>query len=112
MFVLQILIRRRILQKKALRPVVFGQRASLQSLDHVALGVIPKSRPNSGYWNPALEQEEIVSPCLLVNQHYARMPMQYVEIFKGCKNDNFQMKKIDIFFVLLIDFGYTLEPPH
>ena len=58
------MIRRRILQKK-LRPYVSGQRASLQSMDHVALGVIPKSRPNSGYWNPALEEEEIVSvhPC-------------------------------------------------
>ena len=54
------MIRRRILQKK-LRPYVSGQRASLQSMDHVALGVIPKSRPNSGYWNPALEEEEIVS---------------------------------------------------
>ena len=54
------MIRRRILQKK-LRPFVVGQRASLQSMDHVALGVIPKSRPDSGYWNPALEQEEIVS---------------------------------------------------
>ena len=23
------------------------------------------------------------------SNHYANMPMQYVEIFKGCKNDNF-----------------------
>ena len=58
------MIRRRILQKK-LRPYVSGQRASLQSMDHVALGVIPKSRPDSGYWNPALEEEEIVSVILL-----------------------------------------------
>ena len=27
-------------------------------------------------------------------KHYANMPMQYAAIFKGCKNDNFHMKKI------------------
>ena len=40
------------------------------------------------------------------------MPMQYLAIFHGCKNDNFQMKNCDIFliFVQNIDCGYTLEP--
>ena len=35
-------------------------------------------------------------------------------IFHGCKNDNFQMKKCDIFLIFgqNIDRGYTLEPPH
>ncbi|KAL3867101.1 hypothetical protein ACJMK2_044332 [Sinanodonta woodiana] len=33
-------------------------RSSVRSMDSVALGVLPKSRPNSGYWNPALEQNE------------------------------------------------------
>ncbi|XP_053405039.1 uncharacterized protein LOC123522941 [Mercenaria mercenaria] len=52
--ILQVLIHRRVKAKRKQRQFV-GQRASLQSMDHVALGVIPKSRPNSGYWNPALD---------------------------------------------------------
>ena len=42
------------------------------------------------------------------------MPMQYTEIFKVVKNENFQWKCFDIFnmFVQNIDCGYTLEPPH
>ena len=31
--------------------------------------------------------------------HYANMFMHYVEIFKGCKNDNIKMKKNDIFHI-------------
>ena len=47
------------------------------------------------------------------NFHYVNMPMQYTAIFHGCKNDNFQMKNFDIFFLFAqnIDCGYTLEPP-
>ena len=40
--------------------------------------------------------------------------MQYIAIFHGFKNDNFQIK-IAIFFIIFaqnIDYGYTLEPPH
>ena len=39
--------------------------------------------------------------------------MQYTEIFKNVKNDNFQSKKFDIFLIFAqnIDCGYTLEPP-
>ena len=39
--------------------------------------------------------------------------MQYLAIFHGCKNDNFQMKKIDIFpiFAQNIDCGYTNAYP-
>ena len=39
--------------------------------------------------------------------------MQYTEIFKVVKNDNFQWKFLDIFFIFAqnIDCGYTLEPP-
>ena len=39
--------------------------------------------------------------------------MQYTEIFKVVKNENFQKKKIDIFpiFAQNINCGYTLEPP-
>ena len=46
--------------------------------------------------------------------HCVNMPMQYAAIFKGCKNDNFKMKKEDIFLIFAqsIDCGYTLEPPH
>ena len=45
--------------------------------------------------------------------HYANMPEQYTAILHGCKNDNFQMKKCDIFLIFAqnIDRGYTLEPP-
>ena len=41
------------------------------------------------------------------------MPMQYTEIFKVVKNENFQYKIVAIFliFVQNIDCGYTLEPP-
>ena len=46
--------------------------------------------------------------------HYDNTPMQYTAIFHGCKIDNFQMKKCDIFLIFAqnIDCGYTLEPPH
>ena len=42
-------------------------------------------------------------------RHYANMPMQYVALFKGCKNDNFQV----IFLIIFLTFAqrYTLEPP-
>ena len=45
--------------------------------------------------------------------HYENMPMQYTEIFKVVKNENFQKKKNDIFLIFAqnIDCGYTLEPP-
>ena len=33
--------------------------------------------------------------------HYENMPMEYAAIFKGCKNDYFQMKNCDIFLFLL-----------
>lgn len=52
--ILQVVLIHRRIKTKRKQPFV-GQRASLQSMDHVALGVIPKSRPNSGYWNPALD---------------------------------------------------------
>ena len=45
--------------------------------------------------------------------HYKNKPMQYTTFFHGCKNDNFQMKKVDNFLIFAqkIDRGYTLEPP-
>ena len=44
---------------------------------------------------------------------YENMPMQYTEIFKIAKNENFQQNIFDIFLILAqnIDSGYTLEPP-
>ena len=38
--------------------------------------------------------------------------MQYNVIFHGCENDNFEMKKIDIFLIFAqnIDCEYSLEP--
>ena len=42
------------------------------------------------------------------------MPMQYTEIFKVVKNENFQWKFFDVFLIFAqnIDCGYTLETPH
>ena len=34
--------------------------------------------------------------------HYENTPMQYTAIFHGFKNDNFQMKNSDIFFLFLL----------
>ena len=55
-------------------------------------------------------------PILLdfVISHYANMSVQYTVIFHGCKNDNFQMKKCNVFHIFAqnIDCGYMLEPPH
>ena len=31
--------------------------------------------------------------------HYENMPMYYNAIFHGCKKDNFQMKKCDVFLI-------------
>ena len=39
-------------------------------------------------------------------KHYENTPMQNTAIFHGLKNDNFQMKKCDIF-AQNIDCGYT-----
>ena len=46
-------------------------------------------------------------------QHYDNTPIQYIVIFHGCKNGNFQMKNCDSFLIFAqnIDCGYTLEPP-
>ena len=43
--------------------------------------------------------------------HYENMPMQYKEIFKVVKNENFPLKNFDIFLIFAqnIDCGYTLE---
>ena len=40
------------------------------------------------------------------------MPMQYTEIFKVVKNENFQKKFSDIFLIFAQNIcGYKLEPP-
>ena len=48
-----------------------------------------------------------LSVCKL--SYYEHTPMQHLAIFHGCKNDNFQMKKIVIFLIFAqnIDCGYT-----
>ena len=50
----------------------------------------------------------------VITWHYANMSVQYTVIFHGCKNDNFQIKKCNIFHIFAqnIYCGYTLEPPH
>ena len=42
--------------------------------------------------------------------HYENISMQYTEIFKVVKNENFQWKKFDIFLIFAqnIDCGYLL----
>ena len=47
------------------------------------------------------------------SQHYDKTHTKYTLIFNGCKTDNFQMKKIDIFLIFAqnIDCWYTLKPP-
>ena len=42
------------------------------------------------------------------------MSMLYTAIYHDCKNDNFKMKKCDIFLIFAqnIDRGYTLEPSY
>ena len=56
---------------------------------------------------------QVSEPGILKIFHYENMPMQYTAIFHGCKNDNFQMKNCNIFFIFAqnIDRGYMLEPP-
>ena len=43
--------------------------------------------------------------------HYENLPMQYTEILKVVKNENFHSKIFDIFLIFAqnIDCGYTLE---
>ena len=43
----------------------------------------------------------------------ANTPMQYTVIFHGCKNDNFPIKKCNIFLIFAqnIDCEYTIEQP-
>ena len=45
--------------------------------------------------------------------YYENLPMQYIEIVFGSKNENFHWKNFDIFLIFAqnIDYGYTLEPP-
>ena len=47
--------------------------------------------------------------------HYENMSMQYTEIFKVVKTENFQKKNFDIFLIFAqlenTDCGYTLESP-
>ena len=55
-----------------------------------------------------------VVSCQNVSLHYENMPMQPIEIFFGCKNENFQLKNVDLFLIFAQnkDCGYILERPH
>ena len=46
-------------------------------------------------------------------EHYENVPMQYTEILRVVKNENFNQKIFYSFLVFAqnIDCGYTLEPP-
>ena len=65
------------------------------------------------YWNRRRIGLKILKESVVgAYKHYANMSVQYTAIFHGCKNDNFQTKKCDIFLIFAqnIDSGYTLEP--
>ena len=49
----------------------------------------------------------------VMGNHYENMPMQYKEIFKVVKNENFQLKTFDNFLIFAknLDCGYLSEPP-
>ena len=57
--------------------------------------------------------QQLIDSDLFLGFHYEYMPMQYTEIFKVVKNENFQLKNFDIFLIFAqnIDCGYKLEPP-
>ena len=46
--------------------------------------------------------------------HYANRPMRYTAIFHRCKNGDFQLTNLDIFYIFAqnIDCWDTLELPH
>ena len=46
--------------------------------------------------------------------HHSNVSVQYTTVLHGYKNDNFLMKKSDIFLIFAqnVDRGYTLEQPH
>ena len=54
----------------------------------------------------------IIDNQLKMFKHYENLPMQYTDIFKVVKNENFQQKIFGIFLIFAqnIDCGYMLEP--
>ena len=54
-----------------------------------------------------------LNSCTLQKTHYENMPIQIYWKFYHPKNENFQIKKFDIFHISAqnIDCGYSLEPP-
>ena len=50
---------------------------------------------------------------ILIKYHYENTPIQMYWIFYHHKNENFQIKNSDIFYISAqnIDCGYLLEPP-
>ena len=50
-----------------------------------------------------------MSTMLPDKHHYENLPMQYTEIFKVVKNENFQQKIFDVFLIFAqnIDCGYS-----
>ena len=70
------------------------------------IGAIPVPRPQYSLVNYSYETETMTvkwisdqmstTECAshVGRKHYANTPMQYNEIFYGCKNDNFQTKKL------------------
>ena len=66
------------------------------------------------YFSHSVIATRIMYSSFSPTEHYENMPMQYTEIFKVVKNENFHQKKIDIFLIFAqnIDCGHTLEPSH
>ncbi|OWF52300.1 receptor-type tyrosine-protein phosphatase F-like [Mizuhopecten yessoensis] len=68
LLLLQIIIHRRQSGKRMKSFNGGSGISNVPSMDSIALGVVPKSRPSSGFWNPGLElQNETSDPMNLLN---------------------------------------------
>ena len=79
----------------------------MNSLNYLfMIGLFEHCHEKTRIWHMQTTKAEIIN--------YENMSMQYTVIFHGGKNDNFQIKKCNIFHIFAqnIDCGYTLEPPH
>ena len=65
-----------------------------------------------GSRKPPIHDNVCLFTWFIVSLHYENL--QYTEILKVVKNENFQKKIFDIFLIFAqnIDCGYKLEPPH
>ena len=60
-----------------------------------------------------ISPKTLLSPACIAASHYENMSIQIYWKYYHQKNENFQIKKIDIFHISAhnIEWGYSLEPP-